>query len=175
MVRVAAGVVAAAAVGLAAALITFREVLLLGFRVVPGDGYDGRLNAFFLEHSWGWLRGRAIDRPLWSLPMFYPRGQNALAYSDPMVSFGPLYWPWRAAGLPPDVSYTLWCISVVAVGAAAGYLFLRRVVELSPAVAALGAWLVACSASRLHQISHSQLLPVFYPLRRARRRHRLGR
>ena len=149
-------------VALLMTMVTFRDVWLSRFTLIPGDGNDGRLNAFFLEHSWGWISRRAVDSSLWGLPIYFPHGENALAYSDAMVSFGPLYWPWRALGLQPDVSYALWCMSVVAVGAMAGYLMLRLAVGLSPAAAAIGSWLVAASASRIHQISHSQLLPVFY-------------
>ncbi len=151
-----------AGVALLMTMVTFRDVWLSRFTLIPGDGNDGRLNAFFLEHSWGWISRRAVDSSLWGLPIYFPHGENALAYSDAMVSFGPLYWPWRALGLQPDVSYALWCMSVVAVGAVAGYLLLRLAVGLSPAAAAIGSWLVGASASRIHQISHSQLLPVFY-------------
>ena len=150
------------ALSLLAPLVTFRDVWLSRFTQIPGDTYDARLNAFFLEHSWGWLIRRPVDGMLWGLPMFFPHGDNALAYSDAELSFGPLYWPWRALGLPPDTSFALWAMTVVAVGVAAGYLLLRRAVGLSPAAAAVGSWLVACSASRLHQISHAQLLPVFF-------------
>ena len=152
----------ALALTLLAPLVTFRDVWLSRFVQIPGDVYDGRLNAFFLEHSWGWLIRRPVDSSLWGLPMFFPHGDNTLAYSDPMVSFGPLYWPWRALGLAPDVSFALWAMAVVAVGVAAGYLLLRRALGLSPAAAAAGGWLIACSASRFHQISHAQLLPTFY-------------
>jgi len=152
----------AAAVALLAPLLALRDVALSGFAAVPGDVNDGRLNAFFLEHSWGWVSGQRLHRSLWALPDFFPGGGNALAFSDAMVSFGPLYWPWRLLGLAPDTSYQLWCLAVVGVSALAGYLFLRRAASLSPTASALGTWLATCSASRLHQISHSQLLPVFY-------------
>ena len=150
------------ALSLLAPLVVFREVWLSRFTQIPGDTYDGRLNAFFIEHSWGWVTRRPVDSSFWGLPDFYPHGGNALAYSDPMVSFGPLYWPWRALGLPADVSFGLWAMGVVAVSVAAGYVLLRVAVRLSPASAAVGAWLLACSASRIHQISHAQLLPTFY-------------
>ncbi|HEV8241122.1 MAG TPA: hypothetical protein VGS57_17285 [Thermoanaerobaculia bacterium] len=151
-----------AALSLLASLVTCRAVWLSDFTEIPGDAYDGRLNAFFLEHSWGWLTRRPVDASFWGLPMFFPHGGNALAYSDLMASFGPLYWPWRAIGLQPDVSFALWTMAVFAVGAAAAYLLLRRAVGLSVAAAGVGAWLIACSASRIHQVSHAQLLPVFY-------------
>jgi hypothetical protein len=157
-------VVIAALVTVLAPLLALRAVVLSGFALVPGDVNDGRLNAFFLEHSWGWLTGQPLHRPLWSLPMFFPGGGNALAFSDPMVSFGPFYWPWRALGMPPDTSYQLWCLGALGASALAGYLFLRLALGLSPPAATLGAWLATCSASRLHQISHSQLLPLFYVL-----------
>jgi hypothetical protein len=151
-----------AAVTLLAPLVVFRQMLLSGFGLVPGNVEDGRLNAFFLEHTWGWVSGKPLHRSLWGLPIFFPGGGNAVAYSDVMLSFGPLYWPWRALGLPADTSYQLWCLAVLALSALAAWLFLRRSVGLTPPVAALGAWLACCAASRLHQISHSQLLPLFF-------------
>ena len=95
------------ALSLLAPLVVFRDVWLSRFVQVPGDTSGGRLNAFFIEHSWGWLIRRPVDASLWGLPDFFPHGDNALAYSDPLVSFGPLYWPWRALGLPADVSFAL--------------------------------------------------------------------
>jgi len=154
----------ALAVAVIAPLVVFRAMLLGGLAGIPGDMHDGRLNAFFLEHSWGWVSRQPLHRSLWGLPIFFPGGGNALAYSDAMVAFGPLYWPWRALGLPPDTSYQLWCMAAVGASALVGYLFLRRVVGLSATASALGAWLATCSASRLHQISHSQFLPTFYLL-----------
>lgn len=150
------------ALSLLASLVTCRPLWLSRFTEVPGDVYDSRLNNFFLEHSWGWLIRRPVDSSFWGLPMFFPHGENALAFSDAMASYGPLYWVWRALGFEVDTSFSLWAMAVVAVGAAAGYLLLRRAVGLSAAASAIGAWLIACSASRIHQISHEQLLPVFY-------------
>jgi hypothetical protein len=161
---VAREIAVALAVAVTAPLVVFRAMLVGGLAGIPGDMHDGRLNAYFLEHSWGWVSRQPLHRSLWGLPMFFPGGGNALAYSDAMVAFGPLYWPWRALGMPPDTSYQLWCMAAVGASALAGYLFLRRGVGLSRAASALGAWLATCSASRLHQISHSQLLPTFYLL-----------
>lgn len=176
--------VAAIAVTLLVPLVAFRDVVLSRFALVPGDVYDGRLNNFFLEHSWGWVSRQPLHRSLWGLPIFFPGGGNALAWSDAMVSFGPLYWPWRALGLPTDTSYQLWCMASLGASALVAYAFLRRATGLSIPAAALGGWLATASASRLHQISHSQLLPLFYVVaglgaavawaRLGERRHRWG-
>src|SRR4029079_15217900 len=110
------------ALSLGASLVSCRALWLSRLTEIPGDAYDGRLNNFFLEHSWGWLIRRPVDSSFWGLPMFFPHGGNAIAYSDAMASYGPLYWPWRALGLPPDTSFALWAMAVVAAGTAAGYL-----------------------------------------------------
>lgn len=152
----------AALVACLAALLALRHMVASGFAGVPGDLGDGRLNALFLEHSWGWLVGAPGHERLWGLPAFFPAGDNALAFSDAMLSFGPLYWPWRALGLAPDTSYQMWLLAVVAASVLAAHLFLRFAIGAPRLAAALGAWLAACSASRLHQMSHPQLLPQFF-------------
>lgn len=148
--------------GCLAAIVTLRGMVAGGFAGVPGNLEDGRLNAFLLEHSWGWLARAPGHQRLWGLPAFFPAGDNALAWSDAMVSFGFLYWPWRALGLAPDTSYQMWTLAVIAFNVFACHLFLRFALGASPPAAALGAWLAACSASHLHHLSHSQLLPLFF-------------
>ncbi len=151
-----------AACALVAALLAFRHMVTGGFSRVPGTVEDGRLTGLFLEHTWGWLAGARGHESLWGLPAFFPAGDNAVAFSDSMLSFGPLYWPWRLLGFAPDTSYQLWLSSALAASFLAVHLFLRWVVGGSRSAAALGAWLAVCSASRLHQIGHAQLLPLFF-------------
>jgi hypothetical protein len=150
-----------AALALLYPLIALRRMVLDGFTRIPGDLVDGRLMPLFLEHSWLWLTRQPHHLDLWGLPFFYPAGDNALAFSDAMLGYAPLYWPWRALGLAPDTSYQMWLLAAFAASAAAGYAFFRAL-GLSPLAAAPACWLAAFSASRLHHVSHPQLLPLFY-------------
>jgi hypothetical protein len=115
----------AALVACAAAFLSMGWMVIGGFAGVPGNLEDGRLNAFLLEHSWGFLVQAPGQRHFWGLPAFFPAGDNALAFSDAMFSFGLLYWPWRAVGFLPDTSYQLWLLAVVAANVFACHLFFR--------------------------------------------------
>jgi hypothetical protein len=155
------GALVALAMALAGTAVTLRTMFASGLALVPGNLKDARLEAFFLEHSWLWLAGDPLHAEAWALPMFWPAGGNALAMSDAMLSFGPLYWPWRAVGLPADTSYQLWLAAVLLASALAVH-GLLRLAGATPWSAGLGAWLATFAASRLHQVSHPQLLPLFF-------------
>ena len=99
----------------------------------------------------------------WSPPFFYPV-KNAAAYSDVLLSVGPVYWLWRALGASPDLSFGLWMLSMSALNYAAGLLLFRRGFGFGMPAAVAGASLVAFGAPRLNQMGHQQLLPFFYPL-----------
>src|SRR5438034_10739177 len=92
-------------------LLAFYPVLLTGFARIPGDHGDGRLINYLLEHGWRWLCREPLHRQLWDLPIFYPT-PNTGAYSDILISAGPLYWPWRALGLAPETAFQLWMLAV---------------------------------------------------------------
>ena len=96
-------------------------------------------------------------------PFFYPV-KNAAAYSDVLLSVGPMYWLWRALGASPDLSFGLWMISMSALNFAAGLLLFRRGLGFGMPAAVAGASLVAFGAPRLNQFPHQQLLPFFFPL-----------
>ena len=99
----------------------------------------------------------------WSPPFFYPV-KNAAAYSDVLLSVGPVYWLWRALGASPDLSFGLWMMSMSALNYAAGLLLFRKGFGFGMPAAVAGASLVAFGAPRLNQMGHQQLLPFFFPL-----------
>jgi hypothetical protein len=121
---------------------------------------DTRLNNYLLEHGWRWMSGEPGVR-LWNPPFFHP-ASNTLAYSDLLLSFGPLYWPWRALGLGELLSFQLWMIGIAICNFAVCFLFLRRAMRFDQLGSALGAFLISFAASRTGQLSHQQLFPVFF-------------
>jgi hypothetical protein len=161
-VPVELGVALLAAV--AATLWYFRVVFTSGFALMPGDLGDTRLLNYLLEHGWLWLHRDALHRDLWGLPMFYPAGSGAFAYSDLLLTFAPPYWVARACGAGAHTSFQIWLLTVGLLDALAAYALLRWGLGASRLGAILGANLATFAASRLYQIHHAQLWPIFYPL-----------
>ncbi len=140
--------------------MAFHPTIGSGFSRLQTDLGDTRLNAYLLEHGWLWL----TDTPgvnLWNPAFFYP-APNTLAFGDLMVSFGPLYWPWRALGSGQVLSFQLWMISVATCNFLVGYLLLRRCSGFDRLGSALGSFVISFAASRITQLGHQQMLPIFY-------------
>lgn len=141
-------------------VMVFHPTLFSGFARLQTDLGDTRLNAYILEHGWRWLT-RAPEARLWHPAFFYP-APDALAYSDLMLSFGPLYWPWRAAGLGEVLSFQLWMLSVAICNFVICYAFLRRRASFDRLGSALGSFVISFAASRAGQLGHQQMLPIFF-------------
>ncbi len=151
------------ALWLAGLWLQFFPMLSTGFARVEGDWNDTRLVNYFLEHSWRWVLRVPTDAHFWQLPAFFPT-PNSAAYSDVLLSVAPAYWFFRWVGLPADSSMQLWLIAMATLNYLAAFLFLRRIVRVSPDAAALGAFLFAFGAPRSAQVMHSQLLPHFFTI-----------
>jgi hypothetical protein len=145
------------AVGL---VMTFHPTLFSGFVRLQTDLGDTRLNNYLLEHGWRWLSGDPGVR-LWHPSFFYP-APNALAYSDLLLAFGPFYWPWRAFGLGEVLSFQLWMIGIAVCNYAVCFLFLRRGLGFDRLGAALGGFVIGFAASRVGQLGHQQMFPIFF-------------
>ena len=141
-------------------LMVFREVLFLGGAVQLNDAADPRFNEFLLEHSWRWLQGFEAGG-VFELSVGYP-STNTLGYSEPMISFGPLYWPFRALGLSTATSYSYWLVATAVVNFFCFYFFTRKSLGLGIVAACVSAFLFAFGLPRVAQIGHSQLWPQFY-------------
>ena len=141
-------------------LMAFHPTLLSGFGRLQTDLGDTRLNNYLLEHGWRCLSGEPGVR-LWHPPFFHP-APNALAYSDLLLSFGPLYWPWRAMGLGEVLSFQLWMIGIAISNFVVGYLFLRRAMGFDRLGAALGSFMISFAAARVGQLVHQQLFPIVF-------------
>ena len=140
--------------------VVFRDTLFSGGMLQLSDAGDPRFNEFLLEHSWRWLRGETAGG-FFDLPMAYPLG-NTLAYSEPMVSFGPLYWPFRAMGLSAPHSYSWWLVAMAVANFFSFYVFMRKALKHEPLSASIAAFLFAFGLPRVAQIGHSQLWPQPY-------------
>ncbi|MEM7482658.1 MAG: hypothetical protein AAF481_15885 [Acidobacteriota bacterium] len=147
-----------------ALFLALPRTMLGGLRRVPGDCGDNRLNHFLLEHTWGWLTGEPRHEVLWDLPIFFPVGENSYAYTDFLLTFAPPYWLYRALGASPDSAHWGWLVTMLGLNFAVAFLLLRRAVGVGRLPAALGAYLIAFPISRLNQIGHSQLMPMFFVL-----------
>ena len=145
---------------LAGLVMAFHPTLFSGFGRLQTDLGDTRLNNYLLEHGWRCLSGEPGVR-LWHPPFFHP-ASNTLAYSDLLLSFGPLYWPWRALGLGEVLSFQLWMIGIAICNFAVSFLFLRRAMAFDQLGSALGAFVISFAASRVGQLDHQQLFPIVF-------------
>jgi hypothetical protein len=153
----------ALAIGCAGLLMVHRPTIFSGFRWLPNSPIDGRLIHYLLEHGYRWVIGQPGHKSLWDPPFFYP-ARNAAAYTDLLLSLGPVYWLWRGMGASPDLSFGIWMVSMSALNYLAGLLLFRKGLELDMLPASLGAFLVAFGAPRVNQAGHEQLRPCFYVL-----------
>src|SRR5271166_1575721 len=144
-------------------LFAHHPMLFSALRRVQIDHEDPRFINYLLEHTYQWLRGNPLHGEIWSPPFFYP-AQEVLAFSDTLISAGPLYWPWRLAGLPADTSFQLWLMTCVSVNYLAFFLLLSRALRLRVVPSTMGAFLFAFGATRIVEIGHPQLLTQFFSI-----------
>lgn len=133
------------------------------FARLQTDPGDSRLNNYILEHHWLWLNGFPLHTNLWNPPFFYPT-KNVLAYTDTLLSLAPVYWLWRVIGCTPEISFTMWMISLCIINYLMALVFLRKIIRVSWVAANFGAYLIAFGSSRIAQLGHQQLLSHAYTL-----------
>ncbi len=138
-------------------------MIFSGFARIQTDLGDSRLIHYLLEHGYRWILRAPTHLDFWSPPYFFPE-KNTAAYSDVLLSVGPVYWLWRRLGASPDSAFGLWMLSMSALNYAAGLLLFRRGLGFGVAAGSAGAAMVAFGAPRLNEMGHQQLLPFFYPL-----------
>lgn len=143
--------------------VSLHPMWLSELRLVPGNQGDTIFSIFLLEHQWQWLIGAGSAPGFWDPPIGYPMA-GALAHGDIMLSFAPLYWPWRALGSPPETAYEFWVVAVLVANYAAMWALLRGLLGIDRLGAGFGACLFAFSGARMAQIGHVQLLPQFFVL-----------
>ena len=153
----------AVGVGALGVLMAHYPMIFSGFRRLQTDLGDVRLIHYLLEHGYLWMRRVPGHLDFWSPPFFYP-ARNVAAYSDVILSVGPVYWLYRILGASPDLSFGLWLVSMSVLNYAAGLLFFRKGLGFGIPAAVAGSALLAFGAPRLNQLFHPQLLPFFFPL-----------
>ncbi len=158
-----ASVALALGIGVLGVVMAHYPMIASGFRRIQTDPGDTRLIHYLLEHGYRWMRGEPGHGHLWSPPFFYPAA-NAAAYSDLLLTVGPVYWLWRAVVGSPDVAFGLWMVSMSVLNYAAGLLLFRKGFGFGMPASVAGASLVAFGAPRVNQMGHQQLLPCFFVL-----------
>jgi hypothetical protein len=145
---------------LAGLLLAHGTTIFSGFRRIQLDRADSRLMHYMLEHGYRWITGDPHHRSFWDPPVFYP-AKNTAAYSETMIGTAPLYGIWRLVGVPQDLSYTFWLLSVSSLNFLTAFLFLRRTMGRSDAAAGFGAFLFSFASIRLAHLVHPQLMAGF--------------
>jgi hypothetical protein len=143
---------AAAAVGLVASGLCFREFVVSGGELIAGDFGDARLSVALLEHWYNVFRG--LDA--WLSPLFFFPIQHVLTYSVTLFLQSLPYSSFRAAGCDPYVAFelTLWLLTLVGYASTIGLL---RDLGFRRGFAILGALLFTFS-----NLFHSRVLPQAY-------------
>ena len=127
----------------------------LGFlERLPGDIGDARLNAYFLEHVWQVLIGRAES--FVHLPIFAPNLWVG-SFSDNHWGTVAVYVVARAVGLDSVAAFQIWWLMAYPANFAAA-LFAFRLLKFSPLAATAGALFFAFALPvAAHSYSHAQL------------------
>ncbi len=144
-------------------LMAHHPMILSGMARVQTDVGDTRFNGYLLEHAWRWVSGDPLHASFWDPPFFFPQ-TNVLAYSDLLLSLGPLYWPWRVLGLEPDTAFQLWMLGLSTLNFWLAWGLLRRGLGIGRLGAGVGAFLFAFGASRIADLEHVQMLGQFFAL-----------
>ncbi|MDY0040989.1 MAG: hypothetical protein RBS57_11825, partial [Desulforhabdus sp.] len=136
---------------------TFHPTLMSGFSKLQTDPGDSRSLNYRLEHIYRWVTNDPDHASLWDPPIFYP-ARNVLSYSDTLLTLAPIYWAWRSFGYSPEVSFSLWMISLCTLNYLLAMMLLYRGIGADWLGAAFGAYLIAFANSRIAQLGHQALL-----------------
>lgn len=136
-------------------------MIVSGLGKVQGNLGVPRMLHYMMEHEYRWLCGDPLHRSFWDPPIFFP-ARNTAAYSETLLGAAPFYWFWRVLGVPGDMAYPLWILTMSTLNFFAAFLFLRQSMDRSDLAAGFGAFLFAFASMRLGYIGLTQLLPGFY-------------
>ena len=142
-------------------LFTCYPTILTRFDRMVGDAGDTRLNLYFLEHSYRFLRGEPLHKSLWDSPMFYPEKRVALR-SDLLIGSGAAYYLFRFSGMGEYSSFYIWCLIILSLNFILFYVLLRKGLYFEIFPASAGAYLFSFCALRLTRLVVIQMSLQFY-------------
>lgn len=123
------------------------------FSTMPGDLGDARLNNYFLENIYQFMRGNSES--LWHLGFFWPF-PYVLGFSDNLFGASPIYLIARLLSAQPDTAFQLWFIIAYAMNFWAAYYTLKKL-GISQLSACVGATIFAFALPVTAHASHAQL------------------
>jgi hypothetical protein len=132
-------------------LVPFTQ--LQGFNLMPGDIGDSRLNNYFLENIYQFLRGNS--QSLWNLG-FYAPFPLVLGFSDNLFGSSPVYLIFRLITGQGDTAFQVWFYIGYVVNFIAAYFAIRKL-GISALGATFGALIFSFSLPTSHHVGHVQL------------------
>lgn len=139
-----------------AVLLVFMGIVaakMHGFKLMPGNLIDNRLNNYFLENVWQYLRGNSDS--LVHLGFFWPF-PFILGFSDNLWGSAPLYCLIRVFGADPYRAFQIWYYIGYVANFAAALWVLRRL-RFSVCASLVGAVFFAFNLPESWQMAHAQL------------------
>ena len=83
------------AIGILGVVMAHYPMIFSRFQRIQGGLADTRLIHYLLEHGYRWVRREPTHLEFWNPPFFFPI-KNVAAYSDVLLTVGPIYWLARA-------------------------------------------------------------------------------
>lgn len=123
------------------------------FKMMPGDLGDARLNNYFLENIYQFMRGNSDS--LWHLGFFWPF-PYVLGFSDNLFGASPIYLIARLLSAQPDTAFQIWFIAGYAINFWAAYHTLNKL-GISQLSACVGATIFAFALPVTAHAGHAQL------------------
>lgn len=138
-----------------AVLATFLVVMhqLDGLKMMPGDIGDARLNNYFLENIFQFVKGNSDS--LWNLSFFAPY-PYVLGFSDNLFGTSPIYIVARLLNYATDTAYQLWFVFGYIANFGAAYYALRKL-NAGILAATVGALIFSFSLPTSTHAGHAQL------------------
>jgi len=132
-------------------LIPFNQFNYLD--LMPGDIGDARLNNYFLENIYLFLRGTSDS--LWHLGFFYPFPFTG-GFSDNLFGSSPVYLFFRALNIKSDTAFQFWFLAGYLFNFIASYYSFRKLGG-RPLAASVGALIFTFALPTTAHTDHAQL------------------
>jgi hypothetical protein len=104
--------------------LTLGPIMVLGgLELMPDCAGDPRLNNYFLENIYLFLKGKSDS--LWHLGFYYPY-PYVLGFSDNLFGASPIYLMARILGGEPETAFQVWFLAAYPLNFYSAYFVLRR-------------------------------------------------